>query len=101
MGSDLRWKNNSGRPLGIAIDNQLKFDNHISLFVLLEKENLSSIARITDDLSFHQKRRLIKAFSKSQFKSCSLTWMFHSRTSNKNINLLHETAIRMVFNDKT
>ena len=52
---------------------------------------------ITNDLTFHQKRRLIKAFFKSQFKYLFLTWMFHSQTSNKKINLLHERTLRMIF----
>ena len=30
----------------------------------------------------------------------SLTWMFHSRKSNNKINLLHERALRMIYNDQ-
>ena len=50
--------------------------------------------------TFHQKRTLMKAFFESQFRYCSLTWMFHSRKSNNKINLLHERALRMIYNDQ-
>ena len=99
IGFDLRWKNNSVKPLKIAIDNQIK---HISLlYANGNRKFFTAIARITDDLTFHQNRTLIKAFFKSQFKYLSLTWMFHRRTINNKINLLQERALRMIFNDKT
>ena len=41
-----------------------------------------------------------EAFLESQFRYCFLTWIFHSRTSNNEINLLHERAPRMIYNDK-
>ena len=99
IGSDLRWQNNSVKPLKIAIDNQLK---HISLlYANGNRKFFTAIARITDDLTFHHNTTLIKAFFKSQFKYCSLAWMFHSRTINKKINLLQERALRMIFNGET
>ena len=50
--------------------------------------------------TFHQKSTLIKAFFEFQFRFCSLTWMFHSRKSNNKINLLHERALMMIYNDQ-
>ena len=42
---------------------------------------------------------LFKGFFDSQFKYCPLTWMFYSRNTNHKINLLHERALRLVYND--
>ena len=42
---------------------------------------------------------MFKAFFESQFKYCSLTWMFHSRKTNKRINQLHERALRLIYNN--
>ena len=42
---------------------------------------------------------LMKTFSDSQFKYCPLAWMFYSRTTNNNINKLHERALRQVYDD--
>ena len=107
IGTDLIWGSNSVKLLGITIDNHLKFDKHISLScakgnrkLLIENNKQSALARISYYLTFHQKRTLIKAFFESYFRFCSLTWMFHSRKSNNKINLLHERALRMIYNNQ-
>ena len=61
---------------------------------------MSALARISYYLTFHQKTTLIKAFFESQFRYCSLPWMFRSRKSNNKINLLHEIAYWMIYNDQ-
>ena len=43
---------------------------------------------------------LMNAFFKSQFKYCTIIWMFHSRCLNNKINRLHERCLRMIYNDK-
>ena len=100
IGTDLIWESNSVKLLGITIDNHLKFDKQISLLCAKANRKLSALASISYYLTFHQKRTLIKAFFESQFRYCSLTWMFHSRKSNNEINLLHERALRMIYNDQ-
>ena len=76
IGTDQIWESNSVKLLGIAIDNYLKFDKHISLLCGKANRKLSALATFP---TFHQKRTLIKAFFESQFRYCSLTRMFHSR----------------------
>ena len=61
---------------------------------------MSALARIVYYLTFHQKRTLIKAFFESQLRYCSLSWMFRSQKRNHKINLLHERALRMIYNDQ-
>ena len=100
IGTDLIWESESVKLLEITIDNHLKFDKHISLLCAKANRKLSDLARISYYLTFHQKRTLIKAFFESYFRFCSLTWMFHSRKSNNKINLLHERALRMIYNDQ-
>ena len=99
IGTDLIWESNSVKLLGITIDNHLKFDKHISLLCIKANRKLFALARISNYLTFHQKRTLIKAFFESQFRYWSLNWMFHSRKSNNKINLLHERALRVIYND--
>ena len=61
--------------LGITIDNELKFDEHLTNTLLL------------------------KSFFVFQFKYCPLTWMFYSRKTNNRINKLHQRALRLVYDD--
>ena len=95
---NLIWESDSAKLLGKTIDNHLKFDKHISLLCAKANRKLSALNRIFYFLTFSQKRTLIKAFFESQFNYCSLTWMFHRRKSNNNINLLHERALSMTYN---
>ena len=44
-------------------------------------------------------RVLFKAFFESQFTYFSLTWMFHSRKTNKRFNQLHERVLRLICNN--
>ena len=100
IGTDLIWESNSVKLLKKTIDNHLKFDKHISLSCAKAHRKLSALAKISYYLTFHQKRTLLKAFFESQFRNCSLTWMFHSRKINNKINLLHERSLKMLYNDK-
>ena len=98
IGTDLIWESNVVKILGITIDNDLKFDKHISLLCAKANRKLSALARISYYLNFHQIITLVKAFFESQFRYCSLTWMFQSQKSNNKINLLHERALRRIYN---
>ena len=66
---------------------------------LKANRKLSALTRIKKYLDFHKMRVLFKAFFESQFKYCSLTWMFHSRKTSKGINQLHERALRLIYNN--
>ena len=50
-------------------------------------------------LSYQKKKILFKSFFESQFKYCNVVWMCHTRQSNNKINMLHERALRLVYND--
>ena len=51
-------------------------------------------------MTFQKKRTLYKAFIKSQFKYCPLTWIFHvCQETNYKINRLQEQVLRLIHND--
>ena len=50
-------------------------------------------------MTFDKKRNILKAFVESQFKYRPLVWMFYNRSTNNKINMLHERALRIVYND--
>ena len=43
----------------------------------------------------------MKSFTEAQFGYCQLIWMFHSRELNRNINHIHEPALRIVYKDNS
>ena len=61
-------------------------------------QKINALARVAKYMSISKRRILMNAFFKSQFNSCPLVWMCHSRIDNMKINRLHE---RLVYNDKT
>ena len=79
--------------LGVTIDNELKFDDHINYLCEKagQKLGLSSICAF---YGYEYKRTIAKAFVESQFSYCPLIWMFHSRELNNEINCIHERALR-------
>ena len=62
--------------LGITINNELKFDDHIIKICRKANSRLSTLSRFARDLSMKQKKLLFMSFIEAQFKYCPLTWMF-------------------------
>ena len=99
VGQDKIWEDKEVKLLGITIDNELKFDRHVSDICLKANRKLSALIRMSKFLSLDKRQIVFKAFVESQFQYCPLVWMFHSRTLNNRINRLHERALRTVYGD--
>ena len=59
------------------------------------------MARIAKYLSTTKRKILMKTFFESLFNYCPLIWMFCGRSLNNKINVLHERALRIAYNDYT
>ena len=85
--------------IGLDIDRNLNFNEHVSSLFRKAGNKLSVLARLSNFMSFKQRRILLKTFIESQFGYCLLIWMFHSRIVNNKINHLHERLLRIVYKD--
>ena len=85
--------------LGVTIDNKLTFDPHVKKLCGKATQKLHALMRISNYMSQEQKRLIMNAFINSQFNYSPLVWMFHNRSSNNNINKIHERALRTVYED--
>ena len=99
IGKSRIWENKNAKLLGINIDRDLKFDEHVSTLCKKASCKLTALCRLTKFLPFYKRRTLLKSFVESQFSYCPLTWMFHSREINNKINRLHERALRVIYRD--
>ena len=99
VGQDKIWEDKEAKLLGITIDNDHKFDRHVSDICLKANRKLSALIRMSNFLTLDKRRIVFKAFVESQFQYCSLVWMFHNRTLNNRINRLHERELRTVYDD--
>ena len=65
--------------LGINLDSELKFEDHVNFMSKKASQKLYALARIASFMDLKQRRNIMKAFVKSQFGYCPLIWMFHSK----------------------
>ena len=85
--------------LGITIDSELNFENHLSAICNKVSRKINALGRIANYIPLEKHRIVMKTFIESQFNYCPLIRILHSRTINNKINLLHERALRVVYSD--
>ena len=85
--------------LGITIDSNLTFENHINNICERASQKLNALARVALYMDIQKRRIIMKSFVTSQFGYCPLIWMFHSRRLNNKINSIHERALRITYQD--
>ena len=86
--------------LGVKIDVNLNFIDHISDLCKKASRKISTLARVTPFMGLSKRKLLINTFFTTQFSYCPLIWMCHSRSIDKKINLLHERCLRIIYIDK-
>ena len=83
--------------LGITIDEKLTFARHIANICSLENNRLRALTRIRRFLWREQAKYLSEAYIMSAFKYFHLIWMFCNKNSNNQINKIHKSTLRLVY----
>ena len=99
VGETKIWESESEKILGVIIDRNLKFEQHVKKLLVIAGRKLTALARMSNILNFSKLRMLVKSFVESQFAYCPLVWMSCSRTLNNKINKLQERALRILYKD--
>ena len=99
IGLSTIWESPGEKLLGIYIDKNLRFNDHVSNICKKANQKLSALMRLGRFYNLEQRRLLMKSFVESQFAYSPLVWMFHDRGSNNKINRVHERALRFVYKD--
>ena len=97
IGDDQIWESRTTKPLGVTIDNELKFDEYISNVCKKGPKETYCTDKNKKVPRFQKIATFIENIFDSQFKYYPLTWMCHNRTTNNKINKLHERALRLLF----
>ena len=82
--------------LGITFDKKLSFKKHIEDLCKKANQKLYVLARLSTYIDPLKLEFIINSFIKSQFNYCPLVWMFHDRVLNSKLDLIQETALRLV-----
>ena len=85
--------------LGVAIDSELKFQNHITELCFKVSKKINALCRISRSMSLEKRRTLMKGFIKSQFNYCPLIWMLYSRTVTNKIKCINDRVLSTVYSD--
>ena len=85
--------------LGVKVDHELNFNEHVSSLCKKASQKLNALSRIASCMTFDQRRLILNSFITSHFSYCPIVWMFHSRKLNERINHIHERALRIVYKD--
>jgi len=88
---------NSVKLLGVIIDNELSFDQHIATICKVANNRTYALLRIRNFIDVEKARQLFNAYIKSCFQYCNLVWMFCNKTSNQKINQAHKRGLRAVY----
>ena len=99
MGNELIWESRYEKLLGLTIDKNLNFNQHLSIICKEVSAKVSALAKMVKIIPFEKKRFIMKSFIESKFSYCPLIWMFCSRKMNRKINHIHERALRLVYED--
>ena len=83
--------NKTGVLLGITVDHELKFDDHVNHLCKKASLKLIALALTAPFINVSKKRVIMKLFNESQFGYCRLIWMFHSRGLTNKINRIYES----------
>ena len=101
------WEENSVELLGIFIDSNLSFNEHVKTICKKAPQKLTVLLRMANILAGEQHKVLVNTFFDSQFNYCPLLWMFcsHSPISewfiNYKVNRLHERSLGIAYNGYT
>ena len=99
VGDNKTWEKSLVKLLRVTTDNELKFDKYVAVNCAKANRKLSVLLKLSKFLYLGQRRTLFKSIIEAQFKYCPLIWMFCSRNCNKKTNRLHESALRLAYDD--
>ena len=91
----------SGTLLGMTLNNNFSFDEHVTEICSKVSAKIHALARVSNFMTLGQRKNIFYSFIYSQFGYCPVVSMFYSRELNNRINRLHERALRLVYHDST
>ena len=99
IGSTKIETKNTVKLFGIAIDNKLNFQEHISVLCKKASMQLNAISRLHRFMGKEQKEALINRFIFSNFNYCILVWNFCSCKSSQKVEKIQLRCLRIIYND--
>lgn len=87
------------KVLGVFIDENLTFSDHVSSCCIKAARQLNALARIAKHLDLRSRKIIYSSFIMSNFNFCPMVWHFCGKMNNNKMEKLHERSMRIVHND--
>ena len=87
--------------LGILIDENLKFNEHVSSSCKKAARQLNALARIAKYLDFKSRKLIYNSFIRSNFTYCPIVWHFCGKENNNKLEKVQERALRILYDDRS
>ena len=89
----------SVKLLGVTIDSNLKFNEHISNLCIKASRQINVLMRLKRNLDFSTKLLVYKSFILCHFNYCPLVWHECGADNTRKLERLQYRALRFVFNE--
>ena len=87
--------------LGIVLDNELKFNDHISSICRKVSAHISALNRLKNILPLKIKESLYRAFILPYFNYCNQVWHYCGKRNTAKIEKVNERALGYIFKNKS
>ena len=87
--------------LGVVLDNELTFEDHISSICRKVSAQISALNRLKNILPLKTKESLYRAFILPYFNYCNQIWPHCGKRNTAKIEKVNERALRYIFKDKS
>ena len=87
--------------LGVVIDDNLSFNEHVSKLCVKAARQTNALRRIVKYIPNECRLNIYQAFISSNFNYCDIVWHFCSNRSTYRIEKVHKNALRGTLNDYT
>ena len=85
--------------LGLSINNNFDFKDHISNIRKTANQKLIAIFRVSASMNSDKCSLPINSFLESHFTYCQLTWLFCNHKNMKNVNQIQRCYLRLITNN--
>ena len=89
------------KVLGVMIDENLNFSEHVSSLCNKAARQLNALARISKYIDVPSRKMIYNSFIVSNFTYCALVWHFCGKVNNGKIEKINERALRILYDDYT
>ena len=86
----------SVKLLGITVDNELKFEKHVKTLCKKVCKKVTAFSRVAPHIDQKKRKILYHTFTMLNFNYCPLIWIFWGKTQNKEIEIVHKRALRIL-----